>query len=79
MDYINTFLTEIGDMVIILFFKIISSSRLFSFKTILVIIVTGDGKDSASQLVINCTDKSKTDIVERAGKRYLTLNKHFLL
>ena len=40
--------------------------------------MTGDGKDSPSQLVINCTDKSKTDIVERAGKRYLTINKHFL-
>ena len=38
----------------------------------MVIIVTGDGKDSPSQLVINSTDKSKTDIVEKAGKRYLT-------
>lgn len=55
MDYINTFLTEIGD------------------KDILVIIVTGDGKDSPSQLVINSTDKSKADIVGKAGKRLCEL------
>ena len=35
-------------------------------------LVTGDGgKDSPGQLVINSTSKSKTDFVEKIGKRYI--------
>ena len=38
----------------------------------LIVLVTGDGgKDSPGQLVINSTSKSKTDFVEKIGKRYI--------